>query len=333
MAVVMTEGFDLYSATVPPARRAEIVAASDVRYETGRFGGVALSFGASTNFRMSLGVARNTLTVGVACRIGTTTSVLSPFTLRNGASNSTVMSFWMLGTGEIQICRGPTVNTNVIATLPVGAVPRDVWTYLEIEVTRAASGGALKIWVDGFVVYDGTGLNTGSAAIDQFACTVNGNAFGNTFIDDFYLLDTLGAIGPCRVELLVVDSDEAVAWTPSSGVSNFAMVDEHPSDGDVTFVSADAVGTQDYYGVTPLSATPAQIFGVQTVMVARMDDAGPRAVRCNLNVDGDEVLGTSHAMASGFLAFPELFTLNPVTSAPWTDAQVNGLLVGPEVAA
>ena len=109
------------------------------------------------------------------------------------------------------------INGTQIA-ISSASITANSWHYVEWDLTFASSG-AYTVWLDGVVVFSGTGnlKTTGNA----YATTVV--LYGNTCnFDDMYLVDNTGSAnnaqrGDSRVETLFPNSDASVSFSPSQG--------------------------------------------------------------------------------------------------------------------
>ncbi len=121
-------------------------------------------------------------------------------------------------------------------------------------------------------------------------------------------------------------------WTMSgTGGANWDRVDETPSDGDGTYVSATTAGKVDKYNVQDVTLAPGEsIYQVNVHVVARQTNSNSNAqlkVRINSKESSAFSLTTSYADHSA------AWTYNPDTLQPWTQAEVNSLQVGQTLSA
>jgi hypothetical protein len=120
-------------------------------------------------------------------------------------------------------------------------------------------------------------------------------------------------------------------WTPSTGTTNFNMVNETIENQDTNYVAAGTVGNKDLYDVTDLSFSPSVVRAVQTLLFARKDDATTRSIRNNLKSGATTANGTTRAMGATYAMFTDLYATDPNTSAAWTGTAVNAAQLGIEV--
>lgn len=336
MAITLFEGFDTLTT-------AQVLGAypNSLNYSgfmtSGRFGGQAFVPGPSNqNGQFGLGLASlQSMTVGAA--------VYLPAVMVGGAGGGGVALFRVNGADGAKFRIG--INNSgavmvgndtslTLATSAAGVITGDNYHYWEFELFIHATLGSIRVLIDGVVVINLTGVNTrgfGSVLATAVLFSMSGTGQGGMIIDDVYLKDDIGALGPQRVETLRPTGDSSVAWTPNAGANNYSRVGDTVSDGDTTYVSASTPTTLDRYSLADLSDTPATISAVAPVMVARMTDAGPRSLRCGVRSGSSDSWGAAQAMTAGYVARQAVFALDPATSAAWTPAAVNALLAQVEV--
>lgn len=152
-------------------------------------------------------------------------------------------------------------------------------------------------------------------------------------LDDIYICDTSGSanntyLGDVRVEaLLPTGAGNYTNWTPLSG-ANYASVNQTAEDGDTTYVGTSTLTTLDSYAMADLSSTPANVMGIQTVLVARKDDAGNRSVAALIRQASTDYPGATAGLGDGFTFNMEVRETDPNTSAAWTGSGINSLEAG-----
>lgn len=209
----------------------------------------------------------------------------------------------------------------------------DTWNYIEFKVVIAGAAGTIQVRANGVDDIETFTGNFGSANIGEiyFAGQTSGGA-QNAFYDDVYVLDTSGSapnndfIGDVRVETLAPSAaGNSTVWTPNTG-ANYAAVDEMTGtypDGDTTYISSATPGDIDTYTYADLAApTDYAVFGVQTNLYARKDDAGTRQVAPVIRQAGTDHLGTTRTLSTSYVYYSEIFGQDP-TAADWTVATVN----------
>jgi hypothetical protein len=203
------------------------------------------------------------------------------------------ITLYNVSTG-LEVYRGSTK----IAEAP-GVVLSGDLQHLEFKCFSHASAGTFEIKVNGILLAGWSGLNTGGSDITGvlFGCT----QLLTVYYDNLFIATDW--VGEVKSALLLPAADHAVAFTPSAGSDNYAMVNENAQDGDATYVYSDTPDTEDLYefanlpaGLIPLAAT--------VVMVARKDDVDTRALQLRAeqggvgyNVGSQFALGTTYPAA------------------------------------
>lgn len=254
-------------------------------------------------------------TYQVSLGYNTTTGLLEAF--RNGATRS---AGTLLGTSST----GFTISNTVL------------WYYVEVEVVISDTVGVFNVYLNGASVLSLSLQDTRNGA----PTTINRVTIGSSLsssnwagmdFDDFYMTDTATRLGERKVETLMPSADGTITWTPSTGILNYAMVDE-VQFSSTDYVQSSSVGSQDLYDVADLSAIPASIDAVGTFIWGSKTDAATRAITTALKSGATTSLGSDLTLASGgYLLQNRLFLTDPNTAAAWTSAAVNALQVGPKV--
>lgn len=167
--------------------------------------------------------------------------------------------------------------------------------HVEVKIFSDASNGTFNLKLDGVEVpFDNqTGLNTSGNDITQVLWGNTNKA--NVYYDNPFIADDW--IGELKHEVCYPTSDHSVAFTPTSGTDNYAMVDEvGHHDGDTTTVSASASGAKDLYGYTDLPAG-LNVKCATVVTPAKKDDAGTVVLNVLAKQDSVEYEVGSKALA------------------------------------
>lgn len=159
---------------------------------------------------------------------------------------------------------------------------------------------------------------------------------GGPGIDDLYVNDSVGPApdntywGDTRMFAIGPISDSAVTWVPSSGLTNFNMVNETSTDYDSTYVRTGTVGNKDLYNY-PNTGLPGgtTIRGVAVMTIARrLADSGPRQLKAVLKSGSTEVQGPLHQLSDTYYTVQFRLPTDPATGLSWTVAGVNNLKAG-----
>jgi len=344
MAVVLVDGFDVYNGdgTLTGLQSKWFLnSTQSTDLISGRFSGQALRISNSTPALARRSFPNTTsMGLGVALRAaGFPTGDLLGFNILAILSTGTyTLGLICQTTGAISVYRatGAGAGTFLGASNP-GVIVANTWHYLEVGLEVHATLGSVSISVDGRNVLTLTNVNTsnGVANVNQLQLGPPNNLLGNgTFdYDDLYITDSNSTIGERRIETLYPTSDIVNGWTPSTGTSNFALVDEAQVNGDTDYIQATAIGTVDTYGFQDLSGTPGIIDAVQVSAFAEKTDATTRAIQLQVISGGTTSNGASFNLATNYNKFERLMLLNPNGNISWTYLTVNALTGGPTISA
>lgn len=343
MALVHFDGFEDYSTDTPASLRYGGQASTSnwnvtVTYQAdGRFSdskSLQLSASAQVYFDYFMPTGVSGAAAGISMKLSSLSTPTSG-TAHNGISfynlaRSDQVNVTVQANGAIVVWRASTVGSNTIATSSAGLVVPDAWFHLAAEITRSATTGTVNVYVDGVQVISATGANTYASDIAIVGVHKQG-VIAN--FDDFYVCDSAAWLGEARSTPLVVTGDTAqIDFTPSTGVDNYACVDELPPNMS-DYVTSDSPGDKDRYTVSDLSFAPVAILGVKVTALASKDDITTRTMRANLKSGSTTANGTTKALSSSYKFLEDIFPTDPDTSAAWIKSGVDAIEVGIEVVA
>lgn len=336
MALKFVDSADLYATADLTEKWTAMTAATSIGVGTGRRGTNSLRFSAGGTVTKTL-PPQSTWVLGFAWRC-----------TQQPGSTSRLCAFQDTGTTQIDVRMQPggtlvvTRNGTVLGTASVQALSEHIFYYLELRVVIHASTGSYVLRVDGVPWLSGGNVNTqvtGNASANMIVIGhFSDGLFGTVDVDDVYLCDGTGSantqlLGDCRVDALLPSGDGAnTAWTPSTGTSHFALVDEVPPNDDTDYLSTSTVGARESHTFSDLPALPTPvIYGVQHTVVARKDDAGTRQVYSLVKSGATtQVAAAPFTMALAWSMYTAIWEQDPATTAPWTVAGVNAMEAGVE---
>lgn len=338
MAILMFDGFDLYAgqfATVGTG--IDDVWANASIGTSGRFGGQSMASNvANVGRALPLGVhTGGSIGVGFAIRKPGSSSPTQESILRlyEDAGLATGQICVVINNdGSISISRGVTPGSNVLATSAAGlfVTSDNGWHYIEFTATIHDTTGSASVKLDGVTVCSCSGVDTKAATTVNVGGLMVCGPFRWTDVDDLYVTDG-ATLGERKVQTLRPSADSAtINWTPSTGASNYAMVDDTTSNGDTDYVSTATVGAIDLYDLGNLPASPASIDALNIRTNARKDDAATRTYRTKLKSGATTANSATFGTTSSYAWTETLYTTDPNTSAAWTETAVNALQVGLE---
>lgn len=341
MALVFMDSFDHYGSSDITEKWPLANATTTIVAGAGRRGTNALRCAGNFTYAGRLFTPGSTWTIGMSMRFVSSHPAVNPIMdWSDGSAGQAHVR--VTGVGQIEICRGSTSTPVVLATSTVGLGFNTTY-YLEWALTIHPSTGSSTVRVDGIPVVSASGVSTQGASTALANRLRVGNlesilALGNLDIDDLYVCNALGSVntsflGDCRVDYLPPVGDGTYrAWTPSSGTSHFALVDEVPPNDDTDYLGSVTAGDRDTQTFPTLPAMPNPVVrGVQHTVCARKDDAGTRLIR-NLLLSGasTQVGSTAHTLALSYVTYQQLYESDPATGTAWTTAAVNAVEAGVE---
>lgn len=335
MALLFMDSFDHYATADLTKKWTSITSTPSINASGGRRNGGALvggtaryvskTFSAESSFIVGFAVNPSVLTAGAYVQLVDAGTVQCSLSLN--------------ADGTLAVVRGTsTALTSGTSTL---ALATGSWYYIEWKVTIADSiaANSCKVRVNGV---DWITVATGQDTKQSANATANSINFGSvsgtqqsTAFDDFYLINQSGSaplndfLGDCRIDTIYPSSDgNYTDFTPSTGTSHFALVDE-TAPNTTDYNSSSTVNQRDSYGLQDLAALTSQtIYGVQVNAAILKDDAGSRSVAPFVRHGGANADGTGVALSTSQTYVSSAFVINPSTGSAWTEAQINAMEAG-----
>lgn len=212
-------------------------------------------------------------------------------------------------------------------------VPSNARHKWDFQFTIANSGGTLAAYCDGVpmgAALTGDTSFAGSGSIQEIRFyTVGNNTFGHAaspYVSEVMILD-VSTLGRRLATLALTGTGATDAWTPSTGATSVATVDEVGTYADTDYASS-ATANQVYTGVTSDLSLTAQQYAVDSVVIAYRalrGAVGPQNLKGVVRVGGTNYPSSAN-VATLNTAFGYTwadFDLNPATSAAWTPAEIN----------
>lgn len=211
------------------------------------------------------------------------------------------------------------------------------WYLVEIHYLQHSSGGILQVKIDGVqeINFSGNTASTGSGGLSYFLATTDTGTKGQQ-IDDLAVNDTSGSVdnswlGDGWVDFLLPNGDASVQWTPSTGSSNYATVDERTSNGDTDYNSSASSSDKDLLNLTTISLSSGQeISAVQPVVVAKRVVADtPLNLEVGLKSGSTEDFDSGHTLTTTYKTYRgDIYLNNPDDGQAWEQADIDALQVG-----
>ena len=148
-----------------------------------------------------------------------------------------------------------------------------------------------------------------------------------------YISDSITPLGPQRIYTLRPNADTIEKdWVPSSGATNYLMVDDVVVDADATYVTASTVGDYDLYDIPNYPVATGTIQAVNHIVWARKTDAATRTITSTIKSGATTTDSSQYTLSANFVGYSTLYEANPNTSASWTVTDINNLQIGQKVA-
>lgn len=253
----------------------------------------------------------------------------------NEGTGTILCALYVRGSAETTFIDYNTTAHNTGVTLTAG-----VWYFLELKVVFNATTGSAELRVGGTSEYTQSSLNTCGPYTSGPLSVRHGATSWVWFLDDVAVYDTaahpddggsnslMDFTGPWRMRTVRPNADTAQDdWTPSSGVDNYAMVDDQDNDEDATYNASTSVGDRDeleHNGALNLSP----LIAVQVVAAARKTNAGTGDL--TVGIESSAVAGeTTHSLGEGsaYLHYRHGQDVDPNTGLAWTAANFNAALL------
>lgn len=234
-------------------------------------------------------------------------------------------------------------NDSSILASPSATTPTGVWNYIEFKgnISSSISADSCVLRINQAVVATvaATADTAWGAAVSMDIIQIGSIAGAlNAYtckIDDAYIINMNDAVAPLdwlgdiTAESLYPNAQGNYSdFNPTGSATHRLTVNEHPSDGDTTYLASNVNGARESFTFTQPTEAIASVKGVQHVITTRKQGSGSRLLTpfsraSSVNYDGTDIsLGSSYQMVK------EMKTLNPATSAAWTAAEIAAIEAG-----
>lgn len=254
------------------------------------------------------------------------------------SANNLQFSITMETDGFVRLRKG-TIGAGTLLGTSVSTFATDRWHSILIKATlrEAASSGRVQVFMNGSgtaTVDSGAGVDCRNTTVDDFLNVILGQSgpSGLVYFDD-YVHATTGSLPDeaLYIKMLRPDGDGAVTdGTPSTGVTNFGVVDEDPVS-IVDYNELTVAATEDRFTLTALGAVPSSILCVKAH--AHMTGQGTITNgRTLISSNGTDQYGTNQTLPTGgtYAAVYDHYELNPDGSIAWTQTAIDALVAGYE---
>lgn len=337
MTYIFLESFDQYNTNLNVTDGSGILAGgwsgytSDSSIITGRYGGQALrkpAAGGREDWYRPFLPGLTTFSHGFDCRLPSGLNLALISVREDGSADHLWVN--VLSSGAVEVRRGN--GGTVLGTSAAGIIATNAWFFFEIEGLIADSGGWFKVYIDGIEVINVSGIDTRNGGTSGVFSVVDIIESGTKDIDNIYVKDVVGSVGPGKLVPITVTGDDAnTGFAPLSGSTLYEMVDEAKTDLDTTYISASAVDNQVTFTMTDIAET-GTIYAVKVQINAKKTDGvAGRAVKMAIKDDSNTALGSANiVLATAYVFNSNIFGTDP-SGAAWTLSAVNGLRAGVKV--
>ena len=314
-------------------------------YQTGRFGGRSLRLltnagsAGQRSFCYYFPNSSADAILGTACLLNSTTPNGTPagYNMILGASNKDWGINWSL-------CWNPDLqrlaiiknyDNSVITYYDVGLDLEADWHYFEAAYHNGSSDGTIKVWLDGVLVINYTGdSNTGRPTVNQYfvgnGAVAGGSNAGSHDHDDTYLIADTTPLGPIKVVSIPPTITASYAWDRSSGsTENHTYVDDFPRVDGSAYLTTNTAHALDQYKVAADISAYTSGVAIKAASFAVIINTGG-GMWCRMTDTASATHDAVMWVASGAKCTAEYGnTVNPATSAAWTEANISNSSWGP----
>lgn len=255
-------------------------------------------------------------------------------------SNLVKLAIFVSPTGSLQVYRDidPTSGAGTLIGATSGPVMvAQSWRHVESKVFWSTTVGTVEVRIEGRVVLDLTGVNTGSATYAQVGIGVVYSIVSTPQIlsmKDVVFWNGDGSvnndfIGPCGVYRLTPNADVSSGWSRTSGATDYGLVDEAPpDDADYIYAGESPIPAASIMSLTDLPPDIISIRGVISTARAEKSDGGDGDMQVSMSPNGtDWDAGADNAMSTAFSYYYDVSEISPDTAAAWTPVEVNAMEV------
>jgi len=233
--------------------------------------------------------------------------------------------------GSIHVYR----NSVLVGNSAVNVLRGNSWNHIELKLVCDNSAGSIEVRVNENVVINQSGIDTAAESDGIINQIILRAGYGGSKVADFYIADGAGGqdfMGEHIVETIRPSADTAQAdWTPSTGIDNYALVDDdYPDDTD--YVSSVTPGDKDLYDFGSLSDIQSGIKAVQVSTLAMVSAATSQDLIPVVKSGTTEQDGATHRVSGvDALAYHDIYEQDPDTAVDWTTGGINAIQAGVKV--
>jgi hypothetical protein len=239
---------------------------------------------------------------------------------------------FLLATGEyVELRWNATTDTfdayvnDVLVAAGTFEVSNNAWFHVQFYAT-IADAGSITCLIDGHpsIAYSGDTQPGAATGATQFEVYTSSGTTVYSYVDNLvYGYD--GALGVLYCEDMRPNGDDTVQWTPSTGVLNYATIDETPVV-DTDYNSTTTTGHKDLLDLSAWDGTDKDPVAAAAWVRAQMLDASGDSIIVGIDSNGTED-DTTSAIAASYEYYHHVAEEDPDISGPWTAVALNALLL------
>lgn len=237
-----------------------------------------------------------------------------------------------------------------VLTSPIGIFEFNAWNFVEVRLKLNGIHNEFQLRLNQKTIWNmsnwnpwGSGAGSGFTNMDAFIM-ISAAVYSAPvmWLDDIYYSDTLGVspwntfLGNARSVGSLTSSDgdhqDSTIGGTLPAASRWQSVHDVLAD-EVNYVynaNAAGVGKYDLYRFNP-GVDSATIFGVQTSIVARQDDATQMAIQAILKSGSTQVNGPTENLSQAYSGAQVTSQIDPSTSLAWLADAANTAQLGYEI--
>jgi hypothetical protein len=266
-------------------------------------------------------------------------TLISGFSFFSGSNLTAEIDFYSNATLGINVSFTTTnaiikFGATTIATYPI-ILQASVHYYAEVKVFCHPTSGTVEVRLNSATIASLSGINTQQAA-ESYNTTIRFFMGQYTCLDDVYICDGAGTacndfLGVCKIIGIFPNADSTILnWTPSTGTTHYALVDENPAN-TTDYVSSSTQGQIDLYSYPSLFSPygSGTILGLQ-ISTSVLLSAGTSIILESLIVsNGVYDVGSDFQVTSASVVDQKHISMtDPNTGSQWTLANLAAAQIG-----
>lgn len=224
----------------------------------------------------------------------------------------------------------------------------NVWHYLEIRYRPDKVAGSIVLKIDGQTCLQFNGVTSSLLVPNQVNMIRWGNysddyfnrkgaVLGNQWIDDMYVLDTLGSgfnsfLGDVVVHSVNIVSDQGPNDLSQFGgyLGHYTSLNQVPTDEDTSYLYGNTALAREMFGLDTLPDNIIDVLAMSVHVRGRKDAPGAAIIKPVMKYSTHEVSGLSVPLAVQYTT-KNMFLEQCPDGTAWTKSKAEATIVGFEV--